>query len=249
MRDPNTDNGAPVGIVSYNLNGSGRKVLFTPPSGKALALVTPGIIADQRLLEFSGGYCPFGFSNDKLYYVLQNSDVYSKNAPELWRMNLDGSNKERVLTLPAQGNVGFRMVYQNYLYYTYAGNTYRIPFSGGAAQQVLPDSESFNLFGNKMFLSRITYAKYLSNAPSGSDRRYPVSPIFVADLDGKNMRQLFSTDYYPCTVNIVSLDYLFAEADGTRGGDNFIAFQKARLSLDKLSRVFLRLTYREIMLP
>lgn len=214
VRDPNLDKCFPVEIVSYNLDGSGRKVLFTPPSGKDLALVDPGNDV-TRLLEYSGGYCPFGFSGDKLYYVLQTSG-YSTNAPELWSMNLDGSGKERVVTLPVKGQVGFRMVYNNYLYYT-TGSTYRIPLSGGAAEQVLPDDKSFNLFGNKMFLPRITYPGYLSNDPTLPGGRYPVSPIFVADLDGKNMRSLFSTDYYPSIVNIVSPDYLFAEAHGTRG--------------------------------
>lgn len=215
VRDANTDTSDPVGIVSYNLDGSGRKVLLTPSGGKTLALVPPGVAA-TRLLEFSGGYCPFGFAGDKLYYVLQTSGS-GQTAPELWRMNLDGGGKERVLTLPVQGQVGFRMIYENHLYYTSSGKTYRIPFSGGTAQQVLPDSESFNLFGNKMFLSRATYAKYLSNAPAVSDRKYPASTFFAADLDGKNMHALFSTDYYPSTLNIVSPDYVFAEADRTRG--------------------------------
>lgn len=206
-----------AGIIRYNLDGSGRKEILISPDGKELALV-PTESYQKRLLEYGGGFTPFGFSDNKLYYIL-NSEKWDVS-PELWRMNLDGSGKELVRKIPAKGAVGFRMIHKNYVYYTDRNTnhkTYRMSFSSGVAEEVLPDTGSFNLFGNKMFFSRMIIARYMLNKNPVSGAENTSSTVFVADLDGKNVRQLFSRDSYSEDINIVSPDYLYAHTNNSRG--------------------------------
>ncbi|MEG1953953.1 MAG: bacterial Ig-like domain-containing protein [Hydrogenoanaerobacterium sp.] len=114
VRDANLDKAnSPVEIVSYNLDGSGRKVLFTPSGDKALDLVP---ITENKLLERSGAYCPFGIKSDRVYYSASGVN---------YSVNLDGTGTK------AESSVNYAGTgYGNPAAVTYGNMTISYKYSG-----------------------------------------------------------------------------------------------------------------------
>lgn len=133
-------------IVSMNFDGSNRKVI-----GETLPIKWESRISDDdNHAEFThfGGYSDLIAFGDKLYFIADNGksggkDIYSMymektystvwhNEKSLYRMDLDGSNREVIVESLGNGNAHFTIDISGTIYYSTcydAGATVYPPFT------------------------------------------------------------------------------------------------------------------------
>lgn len=122
--------GSNTSIVSYNLDGTGRTVLYT---------------GDLCVIPKSVGYGHRGYHifNDRIYYMTRNRQVYS--------MKLDGSDQQLAATLH-NTPIHIVNVYDGYIYYeTRSEGLHRIKTDGTDDLCVLPESaDQYAIYGDKV---------------------------------------------------------------------------------------------------
>lgn len=133
-----TSDGRDTSIVSFNMDGSGRKVLYT---------------GDLCVIPLSVGYGHRAYSifNDRIYYMPRDRNAWSETERNIYSMKLDGSDQKFIATLP---NYPLRIinVYDGYIYYeTRFEGLHRIKIDGTGDVCVLPENaEQYAIYGDKI---------------------------------------------------------------------------------------------------
>lgn len=137
-----TKSGKNVSIVRYNLDGTGRKVLFT---GDLASL-------PRNISEY--GYRAYSIFNDRIYYMTKNKNVYSAPNGEIYSMKLDGSDKKMVATVH-NTPLNIVNVYDGYIYYqTKWEGLHRIKIDGTGDICVLRElADQYAIYGDKIVYS------------------------------------------------------------------------------------------------
>lgn len=123
-------NGMDTSIVSYNLDGTGRRVLYTGD----LSVIRDYVGYGHRAYHIFG---------DRIYYMTKDSKIYS--------MNLDGGDTRLVATL-SNSPLYIVSVYDGYIYYeTRWEGLHRMKIDGTDDLCVLPESaEQYAIYGDKI---------------------------------------------------------------------------------------------------
>ena len=133
-----TANGAGASIVSFNLDGSGRKVLYT---------------GDLSVEPVPVGYGSRGYHifNDRIYFMTKDKDIWYPTEKSVYSMKLDGSDQKLVTTLH-NSPWNIVSVYDGYIYYeTRWEGLHRMKIDGSDDVCVLPESmEQYAIYGDKI---------------------------------------------------------------------------------------------------
>ncbi len=123
-------NGVNTSIVSYELDGSGRKVLYTGD----LSVIRDYVGYGHRAYHIFG---------DRIYYMTKDSKIYS--------MNLDGGDTKLVAS-PVNSPLNIVNVYDGYVYYeTLLEGLHRMKIDGTDDLCVLPErAEKYAIYGDKI---------------------------------------------------------------------------------------------------
>ncbi len=130
--------GRGTSIVSFNLDGTGRKVLYT---------------GDLSVLSSDVGYANRGYFifNDRIYYMPRNIKLWNEPDKKIYSMNLDGSDQKLVAS-PSNSPLRIISVYDGYIYYetSWAG-LHRVRIDGTGEMCVLPEkAEQYAIYGDKI---------------------------------------------------------------------------------------------------
>jgi len=131
-------NGMDTSIVSYNLDGTGRKVLYTGD----LSVIQDYVGYGHRAYHISG---------DRIYYMTKDRNVAWEADKKIYSMNLDGGDTKLVAALN-NSPLNIISVYDGYIYYeTRWEGLHRMKINGTDDLCVLPESaKQYAIYGDKI---------------------------------------------------------------------------------------------------
>ncbi len=184
-----TNSGQNTSIVRYNLDGTGRKVLYKGD----LSILTR---------EVGYGYRAYYIFNDRIYYMTRDIKAYLAPSKEVYSMKLDGTDKKRVATVQ---NTPLHIVnvYDGYIYYqTAREGLHRIKIDGTNDVCVLPEgANQYAIYGDKIVYSIGTTMLGVVNCDGTSRYQFPNAK---QDPDE-------TTDNYWSNITILNSKYTFAQ--------------------------------------
>ncbi len=183
------NNGQNTSIVRYNLDGTGRKVLYK---------------GDLSILprDIGYGYRAYYIFNDRIYFMTKDMKTYLAPSKEVYSMKLDGSDKRKVATVrnTPQHIVN---VYDGYIYYqTAKQGLHRVKIDGTGDMCVLPvGADQYAIYGDKIVYSIGNKMLGVVNCDGTSRYQFPNAK---QDPDE-------STENYWSNLTILNNKYTFAQ--------------------------------------
>lgn len=172
-------NGAGTSIVRYNLDGSGRQVLYT---------------GDLSILprEVGYGYRAYHIFDNRIYYMTEDKAVYSQQEKQVYSMALDGSDNRLIATVH-NAPTHIVNVYDGYIYYeTRWQGLHRVKIDGTDDKCVLRESaDQYAIYGDKIIYNIGTNMVGFANCDGTSRYQFP-----NAKQDPNNTTQTFYSNLF-----------------------------------------------------